>query len=152
PLAMQVTYGPQFAGAVPILIVSLAIQLTTIILFGGGMQITSLVVIGKERLVFKNRLVWGITNLIANYFLIQRFGAIGAMVGSQVSNLGACATESIIATHFIGQSFQLKRVTAILLIVGVGVVASIGVGSVLPATWRPEVRFLLVGILSAVLI
>jgi len=152
PLAIHVAYGAPFAGAAPILMVSLAIQATVVVIFGGGMQITSLVSIGKERLVFKNRLVWGITNLIANFFLIKRFGAMGAIIGTNISNMGACATESIIASHYIGQSFQLKRVTSILLVVGTSVAISAGVSSQFPVTWLPIVRFILSGILSAGLI
>jgi O-antigen/teichoic acid export membrane protein len=152
PLAIQVAYGAPFAGAAPILMVSLAIQVTVVVIFGGGMQITSLVAIGKERIVFKNRLVWGMTNLIVNFFLIKRFGAMGAIVGTNISNMCACATESIIASHYIGQSFQPKRVASILVLVGTSVAISAGVSSLFPATWLPVVRFILSGVLSAGLI
>ncbi len=118
PLVMEVFYGSKFTGAVPIFIASLVLQAITVIAFGGGMQVTSLVVIGKERVVFVNRLSWGIANLIVNYFLIIQFGGLGAMIGTQAANLGVVATESIFASRWIGQSLRPWRSAAIVAIGG----------------------------------
>ena len=70
------------------------------------MQITSLVVIGKERLVFRNRLFWGITNIAANFFLIKSYGGLGAIIGTQFANAFSCGTESYFAKRMIGASFD----------------------------------------------
>jgi len=117
PLVMNVIYGPKFTGAVPMLIASLALQALTVIAFSGGMQITSLVVIGKERVVFVNRLSWGVLNLVLNYFLILYWGGLGATIGTAACNCGACMTESFFTKRWIGSSFQGGRSMAILAIV-----------------------------------
>ncbi len=124
PLVIQVIWGPKFTDMQPILLASLMIQSLTVVVFGGGMHITSLVAIGKERTVFVNRLCWGLLNLGANYFLIQSYGGLGAMIGTQFANAGACATESIITARWIGQSLQPIRSLAILSIVTVSVLVT----------------------------
>ncbi|MFI5201322.1 MAG: polysaccharide biosynthesis C-terminal domain-containing protein, partial [Candidatus Kapaibacterium sp.] len=116
PLVLEVIYGGKFAGALPMMVVSLILQSIMVIGFGGGMQVTSLVVIGKERVVFVNRLAWGLLNLIANYFLIQRYGGLGAMIGTQTAGVCVIATESILAARWIGQSLRPMRSVPIIAI------------------------------------
>jgi O-antigen/teichoic acid export membrane protein len=144
-------YGPKFSGAVPIMFASLIMQAITVIFFGGGMQITSLVAIGKERVVFKNRLTWGAINLVANYFLILKFGAIGAMIGTQCSNCGACATESVLTARWIGQSFQPKRAAFIVSVVAISLTGSYLLSTILPAALPSFVLLLGAGIMMAIL-
>ena len=116
PLALTVVYGSRFAGALPMLVASMVLQAITVIAFGGGMQVTSLVVIGKERVVFINRLGWGLLNLVVNYFLIIHYGGLGAMIGTQAANLCVVITESFLCYRWIGQSLQSMRTAAILAI------------------------------------
>ncbi len=143
PLIVQVLYGWKFAGASPMVMLGLGITACSVVIFGGGMQVTSLVVIGKASVVFKNRLAWGVMNLIANYFLIRRFGGIGAMLGSQLANAGACATEGVLARRWIGSSFNPWRIAEILLIVSVSVLCSYGVEQILPHETPALVRLLI---------
>jgi O-antigen/teichoic acid export membrane protein len=80
------------------------------------LQLTSLIAIGKERVVFKSRLFWGVTNLVANYFLILNFGGLGAIIGTNVANACACATEEYFARKYIGRSinyFSTLRIAVI---------------------------------------
>src|SRR5205823_1947805 len=105
PLAVEAIYGRAFTAAIPMLPWGLAILFFTVAAFAGGMQITSLVVIGKERLVFVNRLCWGVANLVVNYFLIIHFGGLGVIIGTQVANAGAVIVECIFASKWIGSSF-----------------------------------------------
>ena len=116
PLVLEVVYGSRFAGALPMIVASLILQALSVIAFGGGMQVTSLVVIGKERVVFLNRLSWGLLNLVVNYFLILHYGGLGAMIGTQSADLGAVVTESILCYLWIGQSLQPSRTLAIVAI------------------------------------
>ncbi len=116
PLVIQVAYGMRFSGATPMFVASLILQALTVITFGGGMQVTSLVVIGKERVVFLNRLAWGILNLVVNYFLILHYGGLGAMIGTQAANMGVIVVESMLAAHWIGQSLVARRSAAIVAI------------------------------------
>lgn len=143
PLVIQVIWGPKFTDMQPILLASLMIQSLTVVVFGGGMHITSLVAIGKERTVFVNRLCWGLLNLGANYFLIQSYGGLGAMIGTQFANAGACATESIITARWIGQSLQPIRSLAILSIVTVSVLVTYLVAAALPTTVNPLFKLIL---------
>jgi O-antigen/teichoic acid export membrane protein len=134
PLVTSVVYGPKFSGALPMVMAGLSVLAITVIGFGGGMQVTSLVVIGKERVVFANRLAWGILNLIANYFLIRRWGGLGAMIGTQVSNSAACITESFLARKWIGPSFNPRRTASIVAIVA----ASTGLSYLVAIDLLPE--------------
>jgi len=106
-------YGTKFIDAAHLVIAGVVFLAINVGLFGGGMQITSLVAIGKERIVFKNRLSWGIINLVGNYFLIRQWGALGALIGTQFCNAGACATESYFAGKFIGSTFKLDTLLKI---------------------------------------
>ncbi len=108
--------GPSFSSAaimVQIGIVSLIISVGG---FGGGMQITSLVSAGKERIVFKNRLFWGILNLIINVVLITFFGGLGAIIGTQYCNAAACGTEAYFSRKYIGKAINLPSTTRLLVL------------------------------------
>lgn len=123
PLAVEAIYGPKFAAALPMVQWGIAILFITVAAFAGGMQITSLVVIGKERVVFLNRLCWGILNLVANYFLILHYGGLGAIIGTQVANAGAVIIEGVLARRWIGSSFDVTRTISILAIAAIAVLA-----------------------------
>jgi O-antigen/teichoic acid export membrane protein len=116
PRLILFVFGPDYLQSGIVVRWGLLILATNIGLIGGGVHITSLVTIGKERLVFRYRLLWGMTNLVANYFLILNFGAIGALFGTQLANLGACAVESMFARRFIGSSFELSTTLSVSLI------------------------------------
>ncbi len=150
PLVIQVVYGAKFSGAEPLLFASLILQAITVVVFGGGMHITSLVVIGKERIVFVNRLSWGLLNLVANYFLIQSYGGLGAMIGTQCANAGACATESFLTARWIGQSLQPIRSLAILSVVAVSVLLTYFITTLLPPTLAPLLTLLVAALSMAV--
>ncbi|MEI8134552.1 MAG: polysaccharide biosynthesis C-terminal domain-containing protein [bacterium] len=109
-------YGAQFSSSVPMVRVGLIALVLSVGVFGGGMQITTLVAIGKERIVFKNRLVWCLINLVANFFLIKYLGGMGALIGTQFSNAFACATEGFFAYKFVGKSMLPLNTLRILLI------------------------------------
>jgi O-antigen/teichoic acid export membrane protein len=151
PLVIEVIYGHKYAGAQQLLFASLILQTITVVMFGGGVHITSLVAIGKERVVFVNRLSWGLLNLLANYFLIQSYGGLGAMIGTQCANAGACATESLFSTRWIGQSLRPLRSVAIVLIVAVSVLITYYTAELLPTTVTPLLRLLSAGFLMAIL-
>ncbi len=151
PLVLEVVYGAKFAGAQQLLFISLVLQTLTVIVFGGGMHITSLVAIGKERVVFANRLSWGLLNLIVNYFLIKSFGALGAMIGTQCANAGACATESLISARWIGQSLLPFRSLAIMGIVSASALLTYFGAAMIPLTISPLFRLVAAGIMMATL-
>ena len=151
PLVIQAIYGYRFAGAAPMIVAGLSILLVAVIVFGGGMQITSLVVIGKERAVFKNRLTWGILNLIANYFLIKGYGGLGAMIGTQLANAGACMVESYLAYKWIGPSFSVSHTARILAIVSVAIAITYYGVSLLPPATPALLRVSIGGIVAALL-
>jgi O-antigen/teichoic acid export membrane protein len=150
PLVMNAVYGYRFAQATPIATVGLAILSVTVVVFGGGMQITSLVVIGKERAVFKNRLAWGIFNLVVNYFLIWHYGGLGAMIGTQSSNAGACLVESMLARKWIGSSFSVLHTVRILAIVMVAVFVAYGGVALLPQSIPSLLEAIIAGLIMAI--
>ncbi|MBS1904608.1 MAG: polysaccharide biosynthesis protein [Bacteroidetes bacterium] len=107
-------FGPQFAESTPMIRVGLAALITSVGFFGGGMQITTLVAIGKERLVFRNRLFWGVANMAANIPLIYYFGGMGALIGTQYANLAAVAAEWYFSRSIVGNSTDISGMLHIL--------------------------------------
>jgi O-antigen/teichoic acid export membrane protein len=148
PLAVEAIYGPKFAGAIPMVQWGLSILFITVAAFAGGMQITSLVVIGKERVVFLNRLCWGILNLVGNYFLILHFGGLGAIIGTQVANAGAVIVEGIFARRWIGSSFDASRTVIILSIASLAVATGYSLSTYALASLPALLRFGASGILT----
>lgn len=112
---VQFIFGHDYLPVVPMFQLGLVVLMITVGLAGGGMHVTSLVSTGKQKTVFRVRLVWGMMNLVGNYFLILHFGAIGAILGTQVANLGACATESVIADRLIGSSREWSVIAKVIL-------------------------------------
>ena len=106
PDVIRSIYGNKYDAAIPMLRIGLLALAISVGLFGGGLQITSLIAIGKQRLVFRNRVCWGIVNIIANFFLIRSYGGLGAIIGTQFANAFACGTESYFAYKIIGRSFN----------------------------------------------
>jgi O-antigen/teichoic acid export membrane protein len=102
-------FGQKFVEAVPILQVGIMMLAFNISVFSGGVQITTLITVGKERLVLRYRLAWAVVNVVANYFLIQRFGAMGALFGTQLSNIGACGCEYFFAKRYVGSASDWKN-------------------------------------------
>ncbi len=121
PTVMQAVYGDKYSAATPMIRIGLAALALAVGFFGGGMQVTSLVAIGKERLVFRNRLFWGITNVAANFFLIRSYGGLGAIIGTQFANAFACGSESYFAGKIIDTSFDFFGTFRIIVISAVSV-------------------------------
>jgi O-antigen/teichoic acid export membrane protein len=132
PKIVTLVYGSAFEPATAMVRYGLIAMIISVGLFGGGMQITSLVAIGKERLVFKNRLSWGIGNIILNIFLIYFFGAMGALIGTQYCNAGACATESGFASKLIGKSMSYQSSLRLFLIAVVAAVIPYEISEMMP--------------------
>lgn len=119
PEVVRFAYGNKFDDAIPLIRIGLVALAISVGIFNGGMQVTSLVAIGKPKIVFRNRLFWGTANLISNYFLIHSYGAMGAIIGTQFCNAFACGAEGFFAARHIGSSFDLfgtSRITVISLI------------------------------------
>lgn len=113
---VQLIFGDKYLPVVPMFQAGLAVLLLTVGFIGGGMHVTSLVSVGRQKTVFRVRLVWGALNLIGNYLLIVNFGALGALIGTQVANLGACAIESVIADRLIGSSKEWNIIAKVIII------------------------------------
>lgn len=123
-LVVRAIYGNKYDAAVELVRYGIIALIICVGLFGGGLQLTSLIAIGKERLVFKSRLFWGITNLIANYFLILHFGGLGAIIGTNLANASACMTEEYFARKYIGPSVNYLSTFRITLIVTIAAYSS----------------------------
>ena len=124
PLVIRSIYGGKYDAAIPMIRIGLVALAVAVGLFGGGMQITSLVAIGKERLVFRNRLFWGAANLAANFFLIRYYGGLGAIIGTQFANAFACGTESYFAKGLVGSSFHFLGTIRIIAVSAVSAAAA----------------------------
>ncbi|HYM20247.1 MAG TPA: oligosaccharide flippase family protein [Candidatus Kapabacteria bacterium] len=109
-------YGGKFHPSVLMVRVGLGALFICIAFFGGGVQVTTLVSIGKERLVFRNRLFWGLLNIAVNIVLIYFFGGLGALIGTQYCNAGAVATESYFSSKYVGSHSNYGSMAKITLI------------------------------------
>ncbi len=124
PLVVELIFGVRYLPAVPLVRCGILFLSTVVIVFGGGMQITGLIAIGKERLVFRNRVYCGIANLIMNYFLIRAYGGLGAIFGTQLCNGAANVLEWYYAKKLIGSPMDYPRSALILSISGAAVAAA----------------------------
>jgi O-antigen/teichoic acid export membrane protein len=122
-LVLRAIYGQQYdaaAGMVQHGVIALAVNIW---IFHGGLHVTSLAAIGKQRLILKNRLCWGAINIVANYFLIRSYGALGAIIGTNWINTLCCATEWYFARKYIGyvgNRLSAMRIVAITIVSAVG--------------------------------
>lgn len=121
---VQTIYGNQYDASALLVQHGTVALLVNIMFFNGGLHITALMSIGKQQLSFKSRLVWAVVNIIANYFLIRSFGALGAMIGTNWVNTLACATEWYFTRKYIGNVGNLLSTLKIFLI---SVVAAVGI-------------------------
>lgn len=103
---IRLIYGLNYDESVASFQVGLILLCCNVALFGGGLPITSLVAIGKPRLVLVSRITWGCTNVLANLILIKYYGVVGAIIGTNASNMLACATEDYFAKKYIGTSVR----------------------------------------------
>lgn len=141
PDVMRSVYGSKYDEAIPMIRIGLVALVLSVGIFGGGMQITSLVAIGRERLVFRNRLFWGITNLAANFFLIRMYGGIGAMIGTQFANAFACGAEGYFARKIIGGNvFDVIATSRIFLIAGIAAFTGYFLVSIIVPSGNPPMN------------
>lgn len=115
---IQLIYGSQYDEAATGLQVGIILLACNVAFFGGGLPITSLVAIGKPRLVLISRITWGFTNLVGNFFLIKYYGVVGAIIGTNLCNMFACATEDYFARKYIGISVEYFSMMRILVLTG----------------------------------
>lgn len=113
---IRLIYGTQYDDAALPLQIGIILLGINVAVFGGGLPITSLVAIGKPRLVLYSRITWGVVNLVGNFFMIKYYGVIGAIIGTNACNMLACATEDYFARKYIGKSI---RYLSMLRIIGV---------------------------------
>jgi O-antigen/teichoic acid export membrane protein len=109
-------YGTQYDDAALSLQIGIVLLAINVAVFGGGLPITSLVAIGKPRLVLYSRISWGSINLVGNFFLIKYYGVVGAIIGTNVCNMLACATEDHFARKYIGNSIRYMSMLRIVVL------------------------------------
>jgi O-antigen/teichoic acid export membrane protein len=113
---IEALFGSAFLPATSLVQVGVVIVAMTVSLLGGGMSITSLVAIGEQKLVFRIRLACGLVNLPLNLLLITSYGAMGAVIGTQLCNTAACLLEAMAANKRIGSAIDLTGVFSVYVI------------------------------------
>ena len=108
PTLITTIYGNQFAAAAPLLRVFLLLDVIDIGIFGGGLNITLLNVINRERVVLVNRCLWGGVNLIANLYLIPNYGVFAAILTTRACNLSAVCVEYILVQRAIHAGYNFR--------------------------------------------
>lgn len=95
-----VLYGQQYAGAIPLLQLFLAITIA-VRLVGGGVHQSALYVIGRQRAVLVNRWAGLITNTALDVLLIPRFGPLGALMGTGTTQLLVGSVEHLLVRRYL---------------------------------------------------
>jgi O-antigen/teichoic acid export membrane protein len=121
---VRAIYGNQYDASAPLVQHGILALGVNIVLFNGGLNITTLLAIGKQQLSLKNRFVWAVVIVVANYFLIRSYGALGAMLGTNWINTFACATEWYIARKYVG---SVGKFSSGLKISAISIAAAIGI-------------------------
>jgi O-antigen/teichoic acid export membrane protein len=147
PRVIQSIYGYHYDEAIPMIRIGLVALAIAVGIFGGGMQVTSLVAIRKERLVFRNRLFWGITNILVNIFLIKYYGGLGAIVGTQFSNTFSCGAEAFFTRQHIGKSLDIIGLLRIIFISSLSVTAAYFLTTFIISNGPPMIYVLVSGLL-----
>jgi O-antigen/teichoic acid export membrane protein len=146
-------FGPAFLPATSLVQVGVVIVAMTVSLLGGGMSITSLVAIGEQKLVFRIRLACGMINLPLNLMLITQYGAMGAVIGTQLCNTAACLLEAIAANRRIGLAIDFNGVIAVYVIAMASALASYGICEFVGAfSFAPLPLVLVAGSIAATLV
>lgn len=146
-------FGAAFLPATVLVQVGVVIVAVTVSLLGGGMSVTSLVAIGEQKRVFRIRLICGLLNLPLNFVLITSFGALGAVIGTQLCNTAACTVEAAIATRRIGLAIDYMGVLSVYLIsIGASLLAALTCQIVGAYEWQAIPLVIFAGTLTALLV
>ena len=86
PLAVHWLFGARFASAVPVLTIHV---LTAVVVFADAPSIQELIRRGEQRILLWKGVVTLATNAALNFWLIPRYGAIGASIATVASYLAA---------------------------------------------------------------
>lgn len=120
PVIIPTIYGGKFAPAIPFVQAFLLLDIIDSGMLGGGLNITLLQTINRERTTFANRGAWGAVNLAVNLYLIPRYGAFAALLSTRICDLGAVAVEYIIVRRETHAPFPLRHLATAVLAAGMG--------------------------------
>ncbi|HET7152552.1 MAG TPA: oligosaccharide flippase family protein [Candidatus Kapabacteria bacterium] len=115
-------YGAKFQPAIPFVQAFLLLDIIDGGMLGGGLSITLLQTINRERTTFANRCAWGAVNLAANLYLIPKYGAFAALLSTRICDLGAVAVEYFIVRRETHAHFPLRHLAIAVLGAGIGLV------------------------------
>ncbi|HKS69225.1 MAG TPA: polysaccharide biosynthesis C-terminal domain-containing protein, partial [Ktedonobacterales bacterium] len=114
-----VLYGQQYAGAVPLLQLYLAFTVVAR-LVGGGVHQSALYVIGRQRAVLVNRWIGLIANTVLDVLLIPRFGPMGALMGTGMTQLLVGSVEHLLVRRYISVRYPAGFALRVLICSAVG--------------------------------
>ncbi|HZV12515.1 MAG TPA: oligosaccharide flippase family protein [Candidatus Kapabacteria bacterium] len=120
PVIIPTIYGGKFLPAIPFVRAFLLLDIIDSGILGGGLNITLLQTINRERTTFTNRCVWGAVNLAVNLYLIPRYGALAALVTTRICDLGAVSVEHFIVRRETQASFPFRHFIIAALGTGIG--------------------------------
>jgi len=120
PAIIGLIYGSNYAPAVLLFRIFLILDVIDVGVFGGGMNITLLNTISLEKTAFRNRCLWGITNLAVNLYLIPHYGILSALVTTRGCNLCAVAVEYFIVRRAIGGTYMFRWLVTAIIAAGIG--------------------------------
>lgn len=82
---------------------------------GGRSHTIALYALDKQNTVFIIRLILGVFNISVNAFLIPKWGAMGALIGTGFSALLTSLVELIVVSRLIGASYPFSYMAKILI-------------------------------------
>jgi len=125
--------SPQFAPADIMFRVFLGFKLIVVTILGGGVNTAVLLAAGKEKWPLITRAITGVLNLISNYFVIPKYGALGAITVTGFFALLTCTIEFVLVSRTVGLGYDIPYLLKVFLVAAfsalcVGFLPSDGIG------------------------
>ncbi len=112
---ITIFFSTKYLSAVPLFRVYLSFLLLSIF-FGNRENLGFLLAIGKQNVAIFSRTVIGCINVVLNWFIIPKYGAIGAIFSTGFCALVSNGVEFMIASHFIGKQYNAVFTLKVLLV------------------------------------
>lgn len=109
-------------------------------LLGGGINITTMYVVNREKIALLLRLICGALNLLLDIILIPSLKALGAVIATGTAGVVLMIAELILAKITLKGQFPVKFTIKMLVACAIGVAASL----VVPVNWQQPVLWQLI--------
>lgn len=100
-------FSAKYNEAIPLLKIYLVFTIFVVSLLGSGSNVGALFSIGKQKFPFFTRLILGISNLVINIFVVQKFGVYGIIWVTGIAYLLTYTVDFFFASKFLGFDYDV---------------------------------------------